>query len=171
MKGFKILSGIGGAITLFSVLYAAYTQEKMNKVSRKLDVALDNLAESTIVDVQESMIEEAVQVAVNRATHAAVKEATKQVVSDIKSDMHRQIKTAVDISYSELKKTISDDMVKQAANIDMRELKDEVTNKAKEKVLEKFDDSLDSILEKYNRDLDNVGKIYRSIAKNMSKED
>ena len=52
----------------------------------------------------------------------------------------------------------------------MKELSDEVVEKAKDEVMKRFDNDLDDILEKYNRDLDNVSKIYKSIANSMSKD-
>ena len=47
----------------------------------------------------------------------------------------------------------------------------EVVQKAKEQIAEKFDDKLDDLLEEFNGNLQNVGKIYKSIARSFSKED
>lgn len=168
MDKYKILACIGGAIGLCGVIYAVGTSIKLNKLCKTIDRSIDDLADETTIDIPEAMVEQAVKKSVDREVGYAVDRATAKIVNDIKIDIHRQIKTAVDISYSELKESISNDMSRQAANIDIQELKDEVVAKAEEKIIDKFDDELDSVLDKFNRELENVGKIYKSIANKMS---
>ena len=52
--------------------------------------------------------------------------------------------------------------------ISAKDLADDIREEAKQKVVEKFDGSLDDLLEKFNNDLSNVSKIYESIAKKIS---
>lgn len=171
MNNYKVLAYIGGAFGVFGIVCAIGYAIKIDKLCTMVGRSIDDLSEETTVDIPEAIVEQAVTKAVDQTADRAVRRATERIVNDMRRETHAQIKTAVDTSYSELKRTIARDMARQAAEIDLKELKDEVVQKAKEQVLEKFDGDLDSILEKYNRDLENVGKIYKSIAKSMSKDE
>ena len=165
----KVVACIGGALGTCGIAYLIYNSIKINKVCKKMNTTIDQLADEIEIDISESIVEAAVQQAIDKeVTKIAIVEANK-VSKAIQRDVHDQIKTAVDVSYSELKEKISKDMAKQAANINIQELKDKVRAEAEEKILEKFDHELDDISEKFNKNLDNVGKIYQSIADTMNK--
>ena len=68
---------------------------------------------------------------------------------------------------------VKEELVNQAIEaavekkVDQEKLKKEVTVKAKEAIVAKFDGQLDDQLVEFNRNLENVGKIYQSIAQKM----
>lgn len=166
-----IFGCIGGAIGLLGFGYVMGASARSNELCRTIERKIEDVAAMTPVELEEAIVERAVEKAAEQAARIAVHNATNKVIKDVERDINSQIRTAVDASYTELKAKISKDMAKKAANIDMQELKDEVVVQAKAKVLEKFDDNLDSILDKFNNDLNNVSKIYKSIANSMSKSE
>lgn len=168
MNKYKILGCIGGAVGLFGIGYAVYNSCKVNTVCEKLNSSIDEMAEDIEIDIPEAMVESAVKKSVDREVRRAISMATEKIVKNIKLDIHDQIKTAVDTSYSDLKDKVSIEISKQVANIDIKEIKDSIRTKAEEKILERFDGDLDDLLEKHNRELDRVNKIYKSIADSMA---
>lgn len=153
------------------IAYAFYTTHKMKSICAKLDKSIDDVASSVKVDISDVVIDAAVEKAVEKEAGVAVKRATDKAVKDVEGDISKQVKTAVREHYSDLKEEVAKEMRKKVGEIDITEIKEEVVEKAKIQVAEKFDGNLDSLLDKFNGDLDNVSKIYRSIAKTISNSD
>lgn len=153
-----LLLGIAG------IAYGLYTSHKMKNICSKLDKSIDDVASSVNVDISEVLIDAAVEKAVEKEAAVAVKRSTEKAVKDIESDISKEVKTAVREHYSNLKEDVAREMRKQVGEIDIREIREDVVDKAKEQLAAKFDNSLDDLLEKYNKDLANVSKIYSSIA-------
>ena len=161
---FGIVLGFG------ALAYSIYNDIRIDKIANNIDVSVKELSDRTNIHVTDAMVEKAVDKAVERATSRAVVDAKFRAEKRIEADVHKQVKDALDGLYSDFKKTVSAEMAKQASNINMNELKEEVVEKAKEAALEKFDDNLDDILEKFNSELNNVSKIYNSIADNFNRK-
>lgn len=159
-----ILLGVG------ALTYSMYNDIRIDKIAKNIDVSVKELADRTNVYATDAMVEKSVDRAVERATSRAVVDAKYRAEKRIEADVHKQVKEAMDALYSDFKKSVQAEMVRQASAIDMDELKEEVVEKAKEAALEKFDDNLDDILEKFNSELNNVSKIYSSIAESMTKK-
>lgn len=154
-----------------SIVYALYTTHKMKSVCAKLDKSIDDVASNVKVDISDVLIDTAVEKAVEREAGVAVKRATDKAVKDIENDISKEVKSAVREHYSDLKEDVAKEMRKKVGEIDVTEIKEEVVEKAKNQLAEKFDGSLDGLLDKFNGDLDNVSKIYRSIAKSIANND
>lgn len=166
---YKIL-GLGGiAAGLIGVGYALGTRKKLNDISDKLDKSIDELSDSVEVDIPQSMIDKAVERAVDREVQYEVKSATVKAVSDVKQDIHKEISRSVNAAYSDVKGSVTEELRKQVARVDINEAKREVIRDAKETASQKFESSLDEILEKFNGDLNNISTIYRSIATAITK--
>jgi hypothetical protein len=155
---------LGVTFGLIGIGYAFGTRSKMAKISNKLDCSIEELANKTQIDIPNDMIERAVEKAVAREVRNAASKATDRVIVDIKRDIHKQVSDAVEEEYSNIKERVLDELVSEASKIDVRRVRADIEQAAKEKALEKFDDNLDDILEKHNSELENVTKIYRAIA-------
>lgn len=153
-----IVFGVAG------IAYALYTSHKMKNICNKLDKSIDDVAANVKVDISNVIIDTAVEKAVEKEAGVAVKKATDKAVKDIHDDISKEVKTAVREHYSNLKEDVAKEMRKQVGEIDIREIKEDVIDKAKDQLAAKFDNSLDDLLDKYNKDLANVSKIYNSIA-------
>ena len=92
------------------------------------------------------------------------------MTSTVRNDIHKEVKTSVDAAYSHVRSSVTDEVARQVANMDMNKLREEVKNRAKELVVEKFDANLNGLLEEFNGSLSNVSKIYSSIADSMTKK-
>lgn len=167
MKGLNVndLLLIAGAA---GIAYAIYASNKMDKLCKKIDKSVDDISSNMEVDISDALIDAAVEKAVEREVYQAVKKATGKAVKDIESDISKDVKAAVKEHYANLKDDVAKEMHKQVGEIDIREIREDVVEKAKKQLAEKFDDNLDGLLDKFNGELDNVSKIYRSIARNMT---
>lgn len=169
---FEFILGVGGCIVgLLGVGYAMGSKKKVNDICKKIDKSIDDISNDIDIDISDKIIDDAVDNAVAREVGKQVSNATQRIITNVKNDMHAQVKTAVDEEYKNIRGSVTDKISKEVSKINMKELSNDVVEKAKETVMEKFDNDLDDILEKYNRDLDNVSKIYKSIANTMSKDD
>ena len=159
---------VGFTAGLIGVGYAIGTHSKMAKISENLDHSIEELASQTPVDIPDAMIERAVEKAVAYEVKQAVSKARDEVIVDVKHDIHKQVSDAVESEYSNVKKTVLDEITTEAAKIDVKRVRADVERAAKEHALEKFDDNLDDILENFNDQLKNTSKIYTSIADTMT---
>ena len=160
---------LGAALGLVGIGYALGTHSKMSKISDKLDISIEDLANKTPVDIPESMIERATEKAVAIEVKNAVSKATDVVLKDVKRDIHKQVSDAIESEYSSIKDTVLEQATDEAAKIDIKRVRADVEKAAKEAVLEKLDDNMDHILENFNDHLKNTSRIYNSIADTMTK--
>ena len=166
----NFLGKIGIVMGVGALAYSMYNDIRIDRIAKNINVSVKELSDRTNVYATDAMVEKAVEKAVERATSRAVVDAKYRAEKKIEADVHNQVKSALDGLYSDFKKSVSAEMVKQASAINMKELKDEVVEKAKQAAIEKFDDNLDDILDKFNSELDNVSKIYSSIADKFTKK-
>lgn len=155
------LIGIGLGVTTL-----IYVVDLQNKFKRDI---VDKIANNLQVDVPAKLVDEAIETAVDREVSRLVKRSADQVVYNANLDITREVKSAVNSSFADIKASVSTEVSKQVANLDMWELKQEVKEKAKEMVLSKFDENMDGLLSEFNNNLQNMSKIYGSIADSIGK--
>lgn len=163
-----IVGIFGVAVGLVGVGYALGTRSKMAKISDNLERSIDELASKTPVDIPNDMIQRAVEKAVAVEVKQAVSKATDVVSVEIKRDIRKQVSDAVESEYSNIKDSVLEELVAEAAKIDAKRVRADVEKAAKDHVLEKFDGNLDDILANFNDQLKNTSKIYTSIADAMT---
>lgn len=161
----KLFGVVGVGAGLLALNYIFSTFEKMHRISKKLDSTIDDMAESTEIDISERLVASAVDKAVEKEVGRAVKCAVDDVIRTVKNDIRTEVKTSVNAVYFDIKASVTKEVSRQVGEIDIDDIREDVIERAKEAVLEKFDGSLDDILTKFNGDLDNVNKIYSSIAR------
>ena len=159
----------GVAVGLVGIGYALGMRSKMARISDKLDIAIEDLANKTPVNIPDSMIERAAEKAVAIEVKTAVSKVTDAALKDVKRDIHKQVSDAVESEYSNIKDTVLEEITKEAAKIDVKRVQDDAVKGAKELVFEKIDTKTDDILENFNRQLENTSRIYNSIADSMTK--
>lgn len=172
MKGnFDTLLGLAGiCIGFIGVGYAFGARKKLNDISDMLDKSIDELSESTEVEIPDCMIERAVEQAVNREARDAVRKSTDKVVTDIEATIKSEVSSAVASERAKIEESVKKEIEKKVANIDISSLRRDVVKEAKEAAAEKLDDSMEEILEKFNDELHSISKIYKSIEKAITKE-
>jgi hypothetical protein len=147
-----------------------YNDIRIDRIARNIDVSVKELSDRTHVYATDAMVEKAVDKAVDRATSRAVADAKYRAEKKIEADVHKQVTDAVNGLYGDFTKTVSSEMARHAAMINMDKLRAEVTKKATEAAMEKFNGNLDDILGKFNSELESVSKIYRSIADTFTRK-
>ena len=151
-----------------SVVAALYCHNQMRKSVKLLNKAADSVAELTVVDVQQGIIDRAINNAANREVGRAVTRAVRLVEDEMTSETQKRVRNAVQQCQGKLQKAVTDAIAKEAAKVDKDDIMEEATERAKEMLLERFDGKLDGLMSDYQRNLDNVGKIYQSIASSMA---
>ena len=151
-----------------SVVAALYCHNQMRKSVKLLNKAADSVAELTVVDVQQGIIDRAINNAANREVGRAVTRAVRLVEDEITGETQKMVRSAVQQCQGKLQKAVTDAIAKEAAKVDKDDIMEEATERAKEMLLERFDGKLDGLMSDYQRNLDNVGKIYQSIASSMA---
>lgn len=163
--------GIAGVLAgVAAIGYAAHIQSKFNRLIDKFNIAVNETSEKIPVSVSDEIIEQAVTEAVDREVKKLVVRAIRDVEDAVVRDIRYQVKTAVMDSYTDVRSSVSTEVARQVANLDIKRLKDEVAEKAKAMVVEKFGDNLDGLLQDFNQQLANVSKIYASISDSMTKK-
>ena len=164
-KKFDGIVGIlGVAAGLVGVGYAIGMHTKMAKICEKLDRSIDELASNTPVDIPNDMIERAVEKAVAYEVKQVAGKATETIIADVKRDIHKQVSDAVEREYSNIKETVLEELVTEAAKIDAKRVRSDVERAAKKVALEKFEANLDDITDEYKDYLSSVSKIGRTFA-------
>ena len=122
----------------------------------------------TEVKVSEGIVNRGITEAVERECGRIARKAAEDVAHDISLQTQKKVAAAVDQQYARIKEGVADAFAKELARVDKDDIMEDITEKAKELLVEKFDGKLDSLLNDYNRNLENVGKIYQSIAESMT---
>lgn len=129
---FGIIVGVAGAIV------AGVVTKKNNDISKKIGKSIDALDKSTVVQVQQSIIDRATTNAVERQVGGAVKKAIDQVSSQIRSDMDSMIRKDVDCVYNDLKADVKERVSEEIASLDYDKMREEIKQMAKDKVFDEF---------------------------------
>lgn len=158
-----------GTLAFVGVATGIYCHHQMRKTYRMIGTAVNNISDTTVIDIRDEIINTAVEKAASHQAGLVVKKAIKDIEDDLTKQTQKQIREAVKTQYDKLSKMVSDTIAKEVSNIDGDEITEEVTEKAKEILVEKFNSKLDDLVDDYQRNLDNVGRIYQSVASAMAK--
>ena len=157
-----IIMGIGGLI------FAGWQAKKQNELEEKIGIAMKDLENKTPVEIKDEMINKAIRNAVDREVKNAVNDTVKSVKADIHKEVETEVRKEVNASFQTIKAETAEKISNQVALIDEGALKAEVTRKAEDKILKKFDSSLDGVLnearDECKRRLNSVTKSWESIA-------
>ena len=168
MKNLEMLGLIAFGGSIIALGYSMILHKKLKDTQDLVESTVDNIAEDLEIDIPQKLVDEAIKKAVTREVSKFVRQAADEAVRDVRRDILVEVTTLVAASVGETKKAVSTEIIKQVSNINIQDLKNEVKELAKDKILEKFDGNLDSLLSDFNQNLNNVSKIYKSIAENMS---
>lgn len=158
------------AAGLVGVGYGLCAHTKLSKVSDRLDKSIDDLADSTDIDIPEELINKAVEKAVQTEAKRAVERATNETISAMKKDIHAEVQKEVDKEYESIKDSVLKEITVSASKIDVAKVRRDIEESAKEAALDKFDDNLDDILENFNKNLSDTSKIYSSIREVITRD-
>lgn len=159
---------IFGALGLIGVAGAMYCGIQVHQMKKLVGGAVKHISDMTEVTVQDALVENAISNAAAREANNVASRVMRSVEKDISEQTAKKISDAVAQSYSKIKSGVAETVAKKVADIDIHEIQEEATEKAKEMLLSKFDGKLDGLMTDYQRNLDNVGKIYQSIAASMA---
>lgn len=160
----SIINTVIGIAGLIGIGYAISTHNKMTKVSKRLELTIDQLAEDMTIDIPQTMVEKAVEKAVHTEAKKAVEKATAEALAELRRDIRANVTAAVDKEYETIKDSVLKETAVAASKINVDRVRRDVEAAAEKMALEKFEVNLDGILDKFNDNLSNTSKIYSSIA-------
>lgn len=158
------MATMGFAVGLLGLGYAIGTHNKMTKISNRLELTIDQLADNMEIDIPDCIVDQAVEKAVADAAKKAVDKATNEAIAALKKDIHAKVSTTVEKEYESIRETVLKKATDEAAKIDTARVRRDIEKAAKEAALSKFNDNMDDILEQFNVNLGNLSKIYNSMA-------
>ncbi len=163
-----ILASMG--LTAAALACLGYSVHRERKLSKALQNAIKQVSDMTEVSVSEGIVNRGITEAVERECGKIARRAAENVADDIRAQTTKKVAVAVEQQYARIKEGVADSFAKEVAKIDKDDIMEDITEKAKELLVQRFDGKLDSLLSDYNRNLENVGKIYQSIADSMTEK-
>lgn len=157
-----VVSAIGG------VVVAVISQMQLKKTAELVGTTVKDLSKLDAIEVKEELVNQAIDAAVEAKVDQITGGVYDSVRATTMSKATQKVNSTVNALYSAIEDDVTKKVAAEVAKIDQEKLKKEVTAKAKEAIVAKFDGQLDDQLVEFNRNLENVGKIYQSIAQNMN---
>lgn len=169
--GISVAIGLGTAL----VSLAGVAVHKLNGLSKKFNKSVRELEETTIKDIQQTVVQTAVENAAKSSVNDYMRDVHNVVLSDARAELKKEASAAVEDARKDIREKVTAEISEAASKIDMIELKREVRDKAEQKVLAKFDDNLQDVVDKFGRNIGAVSNIYSTIAndirRTVSKDD
>jgi uncharacterized membrane protein YheB (UPF0754 family) len=142
---------------------------KLNKLSKKFDKSVSELEDSTVKDIQQTVVQKAVENAAQNTVKDYMRDMHNVVLSDANRELRKEAQEAVSEAKKDIHAKVQEVTAEEASKIDMIEFRKAVRDKAEQKVLAKFDDDLQDVLDRYNSSLGQVTKVYTNIADTIRK--
>ena len=155
-------------VGFIAVGYSWYSRRKVKEMYDLIEDTVDKMSRTIDINAPQVIVEAAIDKAVGREVNDIVQSLSRETISRVRADLQKEVKESVVKSYSNIRASVSEEVKKQVSYIDISDLKQEIKDEAKEKVISKFDGDLDSLLDDFNQNLKNVSKIYNSIAGSMT---
>lgn len=151
---------LAGGVALFATIFCTDSSAKMRRVAGKLDVAIDDLSDKNEVELEKCVIEKAVQKSVERKVNDIVGSASKYAIDRVADVMTDKVKSEVDASYTDIRKSVSRRVDQEIKDYDVDGMFRQVKKEAVANILEKFEDKImDDVKDAI---IDNIGKIHKN---------
>ena len=158
-----VVSFIGGVVV--ETVLSSYKSGKQKKsIEKKLDCAIDNIANATMVDVEDAIIEKAVQKKVDTVVGKTITEAANRAVQAITGDLDKQITDKVKEEFDLNSGMVKEKMQDEVDKIDVEKLRKDVIFESKKAIGEKLKHDTDKILRDYGGKLDDFMALYGKIS-------
>lgn len=164
----KVIAIVGAVVGLIGIGYGFAQKQKMDDISKKLDVAIDDLSKNVDVDITKAAVSKAVEKAVKDQVGEEIKEVSKKAVSEVKSMFHDEASAAIKDLYPDTKIAVEKKVEELIENLNDTKIQKDIVDAAKIQVAKKFDGQLNDILKDFNGQLGTAVKIYSTIANSMS---
>ncbi len=161
-KQFVQLGLMAGGTLVVGVVAAFWG--KLDNLAKKLDTSVNGLKDVTTDKIKDTIIEKAVKEAADEQVTGIVMKVQNDVMTSAKEKLNDEVRRAVKEAQNEIQSTVSERISKEAELIDIEDLRKVVRKKAEDRIVNKFDGSLDDLLGKFNENLGNVQRIYGGIA-------
>lgn len=161
-KQFVQLGLMAGGTLLVGVTAAFWG--KLDNLSKKLDTSVKGLKDLTADKIKDAIVEKAIKEAADEQVSGYIAKVQNEVMASAKEKLNDEARRAVKEAQNDIQSTVAERISKEAELIDIDDLRKTVRKKAEERIVNKFDGSLDDLLGKFNENLGNVQRIYGGIA-------
>ena len=147
-----------------TIIFAIDAHMKLKKAADKLDIAVKDLYEETVINVPDELVQRTVEKAAKDEAKYQVSKAMDKAANDVIKEYKSDIQTAVDDEFKLQKSELTKTLRKKIDDVDINEIKREVKIEAKSYVAEKLKKDLDDISDKYTDQIESMSSIYSTIA-------
>ena len=156
----KGLIGLGGCAFLGG---CAYVGHKVDKMTKKVGMAAEEIGKASLDDIRESMIQQAIEKAADKETRKYAREAGADAMNEMKAAIKAEVKKAVEEAYQDLRQGVTDEISTQASNLDIDKLQKEIVEKAEKKVMARLDVNMNQLLEPMQNEIRRAAQLRSSL--------
>ena len=158
------------ATAVVSATISVVTMVKDYKLKKSLQKGLNKIDEMTDEQIADEMVKKAVAKAADRKVDRYMADTEDAVLRMARKDLEIQARNEVVKSANEIRDSVSTEIARQVAMLDIEQLKKRVCDQAEQHVVAKFDHCLDDSLKKFQDQLDNTRKIYEGVTRAMAEK-
>ena len=114
-------------------------EENLNKAAKRINKSVDDIAESTDVEISDALIKSAVNTAVDREANRQVSAATKIAIAEIRTEMNANIRREINGAYGDIKEEVNKEVMKQVGELDIRDIRRDIIDGSKRDIKDKLD--------------------------------
>ncbi len=90
-------------------IWSCYKIKKTNDI---LQQSFEDLSDKTQIDVENIITEKTIERSLNRSVDNKVNDLSRTIIRRIEDDIHTQVRGAITTSYSDIKKSVGDEVTK-----------------------------------------------------------
>lgn len=167
LSGNNLLGGLAvalvGGLVLDSYIKSRNAKKKGQSIEKKLDVAINKIADATEVEIEDAIIQKAVKKKVDKVVGQTIENAANEAVNGLKLELDSQIREKVKAEFDLNSGLVKAKMQEEVDKIDVEQLRKEVISGAKRAISDKLKGDTDKILRDYGDKLDDFMQLYGKI--------
>lgn len=157
-NNFFSLSELGGLGLLGMLVYGGIKLVQLSGIAKKVDMSVKDLSEKTVVEIEQSIVDQAAGRAMEREIGRIVGQAGRSVVNHINYEVNTRVKDEVNKQKNEIASKIVRKFSDEIAGFDKTEMTRRIERRAEDIVVEKLDHATDQALDEFNRKLKKMTK-------------
>ena len=144
---------VTGTVAAISLVGLAYLGIKVHRLEGVMDRTAQVMADGIAVNVPQCVTEAAIKKAADQLAHSVASDATDAIRNDLKSEIKIRVNDAIKSEMSAIKVDVLKAVSNKVADLDIDDIKDEVTEKIVDRCEQKFADTMNGFVDGYKEKL------------------
>ena len=141
----------------------AYVGGKLRVLTKQLDCSISDLAKKSSLEVSEAIVDSAVEKAVSEYTERAVHDISRHIREESDRQIKDSIRTAINSERAKIRDQVAEKVLSAGDFVNTTSFREDVTERAKALVAQKFDMEIDKINEEYREEVRKAAKVYDAL--------